>query len=327
MTSIVERVLPGASVLATSDANGGRGVFSSVVRVTYRTDAEPSSPASVVVKLPLPGANGDAARRSGAYDRESLAYRRLLPLLPVARPRCHGVVDLENGPAFVLEDLGRHRFVDQLDGLGIDDAIAVAVALASLHRTEVPLIGSDTVRSHTASALDPGVCRRGLDAIAGRWADAVPRPAYRAFEALLDRRTDLVARLANTGPLVLCHGDPRADNVAFAAAEPGDRPVAVLFDWQQIARQPGVTDLAWLIATSVEPAVRASAMDAIIDAYSAALGHAVDNESLALGFVLPGLAVLLLAQREVDSDRTGRLIATSLRRIGRALVDLEIPER
>ncbi len=281
----------------------------------------------MVVKLPLPGPNGDAARISGAYAREALAYRRLLPRLPVARPRCHGVVDLDDGPAFVLEDLGGHRFVDQLDGLGVEDAVAVAVALARLHRAEVPTIEPGAIRSDTASSLDPVICRRGLDVVAHRWTEAVPPAPFRAFEALIGRSGELGARLSAVGPPVLCHGDPRADNLVFAPRSDDDSPTAVLFDWQQLAWQPGVADLAWLVATSIEPDVRLGAMEPIREAYSRTSGRPIDDEALALGFVLPGLAVLYLAQREVDSPRTGRLIATSLRRIGQALVDLEVADR
>ena len=80
----------------------------------------------------------------------------------------------------------------------------------------------------------------------------------------------------------------------------------MLFDWQQIAVQFGEADLAWLMATSLDPEVRRAGHEDLVGAYGA------DIDRLRLGFVLPGLAALMLAQRTADHPRTRRFIATSL---------------
>ena len=119
---------------------------------------------------------------------------------------------------------------------------------------------------------------------------------------------------ASVGPPTLCHGDPRADNLAFDADG-----IPVLYDWQQLAVQFGAADLAWLVSTSLTPATRRDSLEDIIEVY----GTTIDE--LRLGLVLPGLAVLLLCQRETADDRTRRFIAASITRIGSALVDLDVP--
>jgi hypothetical protein len=137
----------------------------------------------------------------------------------------------------------------------------------------------------------------------------------------------------------LCHGDPRADNLVFresgsrekgnretAGRQATDRPAAghqptdqvVLFDWQQMAIQFGEADVAWLAATSLDVEVRRRTERDLVEGY----GGSFDRYRL--GLALPGLTVLLLAQREATTERTGRFIATSLQRIGAAIADLNI---
>ena len=125
------------------------------------------------------------------------------------------------------------------------------------------------------------------------------------------------------GGQTLCHGDPRADNVVFAE---DDR--AVLFDWQQMAVQFGEADLAWLLSTSTTPETRRDVEADVIASYALARGQnaATTWERYRLGMVLPGLAVLFLAQRETADERTEQLIATSLERIGIAVDDLAAAE-
>ncbi len=312
-------VFPERTIASIDDLNRGRGVFSEVIRVVFEPEATASGePPSIAVKLAVDGPNGDAARRSGGYDREALAYRSLLPHLAVTTPRCFGVLDDPRGPTFVLEDLSGHRAVDQLDGLGTDDAVAVASTLGTLHRS--PLADSAeamSIRQNTVAGLDPTALELGLMTLRERWGQSVDREALGAFERLVAEHAAASGRFAAAGPVVLCHGDPRADNLVFGATP-------ILFDWQQIARQPGVGDLAWLAATSLEPDVRRLAEPSMLETYRSASGTAVGHDDYRAGFALPGLAVLYLAQRDAADDRTKAFIGTSLRRIGQALVDLEV---
>ncbi len=296
------------------DAGSERGVFSTVWRVTTERGSD-----KVIAKLPVDGPNGAAARMSGAYRRELLAYRELLDGPPL-HPTClSAIADDDGGVAFLLEDLGAHRAVDQLEGLGLVDSLAVVDELAILHRgwADSPGLSSLNVRRSAPSTFDPDQLLVGLEALVGNVDDRTQQ----AFVALLDNRSHLLAAFDDVSGSTLCHGDPRADNVVFRSDGR-----AVLFDWQQLAVQHGEADLAWLLATSVTTATRREAESVVIARYAELIGRttAEATERYRLGLLLPALAVLLLAQREVGEERTARMVATSIDRIAAAVVDLEV---
>lgn len=303
-------------LVAMSDANRGRGVFAEVIRARLSWTEPGAGPNSVVVKIPASGVNGEAAATSGAYRREALAYRELLGRSPIGSPHAYLVHSDGDLASFVLADLGDHRFVDQLDGLGADDAGAVALELARFHRfwRSAPELARLDVRRATPRVLDPATLQAGLSSLSTRWLYDVDDEIRSAFADLLDRRDELVEAFASVGPPTLCHGDPWADNLAFDADG-----TPVLYDWQQLAVQFGSADLAWLVSTSLTPEIRRALLDDIVEVY----GTTIDE--LRLGLVLPGLAVLLLCQRELADDRTRRFIIASINRIGSALVDLDVP--
>lgn len=328
---LVERAFEpnGPEIGHLTDVNEGRGAFSIVLRAkltwpapTTTTPPVAARPRSVVAKLPIPGPNGEAAAASGAYRREIFAYREVLGQTPVAHPRAWALIDGDprtddvDDPAspygsLLLEDLGDRRLVDQLDGLGPRDALAVAESLARLHRTwtdRVEPLGT-AVRRNTLASLSPAGLDAGLAVVEQRWTEAVGPTRRAAFAGLRAAHGALVERFG-ARPVTLCHGDPRADNLAF-----GDDGEPVLFDWQQMAVQFGAADLAWLAATSLGAETRRSIEADLVEA------GGVTMADYRLGLALPGLAVLFLAQRELSSERARRFVAVSLQRIADALLD------
>ncbi len=275
-----------------------RGVFSNVFRVEL-----PSR--SVVVKLPRQGPNGDAARASGAYERERIAYLKLVePGMPV--PACFGVVDLKSGPAFVLEDLTDHLTVDQIEGLKPTQALAVVDAIVDCQqRMSVERALGHGVRTVAPMGFDPQSLRKGLSSV-------FPTAG---FQRLLHERVERISTFAELPEPVVCHGDPRADNLVLG---PGVR----LFDWQQIAVQAGEADVAWLAATSTEPRIRRSCEIDLVERYAVRMERSFDEawHRYRMAMVVPGLAVLLLAQRRARG-RLQRLVEVSIDRIAIALDD------
>ncbi len=300
-----------------TDASGGRGVFSTVLRVSVEA---PSGPSSVVVKLPVDGPNGDAARASGAYEREAWAYEVLLrPGTPPAAPLCH-LVDHSDprGPAFILEDLGALRMPDQSDGLDAADAIRLMVALGRLHdRFATADLDDLPVRRAAPTVFGADDLRTGLEALARRGNE----PLVPTFSRLVEFRDPLVEAFTNAGSPTLCHGDPRADNIAV-----GPDGQVILFDWQQTAVQLGEADVAWACGTSLTVEARRRHEAAIVEAYATGrnLDLALTFERYRLGYVLPGLAVLFLAQRASADPATAQMITNSIDRIGAALTDLDV---
>lgn len=301
-----------AEVLDTTDIGQDRGVFSSVLQVHLQG---PRLPTTVVAKLPTTGPNGDAARRNGAYKREALAYRQLLDLdTPLQYPHWYGTHELPTGPALVLEDLTGNIVVDQLDGLEEKHLRQVIQALAAFHShsCEHLALHQLDVRRNTPATLNPEALAAGLD--------RVPAEAREVFGALLARRNELVQEFVALSEPTLTHGDPRADNLVFRNADLS----AVFFDWQQLAVQAGEADLAWLMATSVTPEVRRQTEQGLCQSYSNRRDQ--DNaetwDRYRTSMLLPGLAVLLLAQRTTSTERGKRMVSTSIHRIGAAVEDL-----
>lgn len=289
-----------------------RGVFSVVWRVVLAPTV--AGVRSVVVKMPRPGPNGEAARRTGAYGRERVFYH-ILGHGPLPVPTCYGIVDTDTGPAFVLEDLTDRRLADQIVGLDPSDTDLVVDALVGCHkRLDVAEAKNQRIRSNTASAFADPALAAGLERLAH-----TVRPT---FARLVERKSSLVATCSGFAGPVLCHGDPRADNVAFRDEGHEETRAAVLFDWQQIAVQAGEADLAWLLATSMDPARRLAIEETVVASYAHAMDRSTDEawHRYRTALVLPGLAVLLLVQRRA-SGRLAELVDLSVERIGAAVAD------
>lgn len=275
-----------------------RGVFSTVYRVAAGSE-------SVVVKMPRSGPNGDAARAMGAYRREQIAYEHLLvPGLGV--PTCFGIVSTEAGPAFVLEDLTSFESPDQIAGLAPTQAMAIVDPLYECHAAiSVETALSLNVRSITPRGFVPEALASGVELV----------PHNEVFARLLAERVERIDAFAALEEPVVCHGDPRADNLVI-------RPTVKLFDWQQIAIQAGEADLAWLAATSLEPRVRRSCEGDLVARYALRTNRSFDQswDRYQKSMIVPGLAVLMLAQRRAEG-RLQRLVDVSVERIAAAVTD------
>jgi aminoglycoside phosphotransferase (APT) family kinase protein len=294
------------------DVNRGRGAFSTVLRLEL---IGPGTPPTAVAKLATSGPNRQAAVDSGAYRREALAYRDLLTGAPVATPTAYAVSEADDGTcALLLEDLTGHRHADQIDGLRAEDAVTVAADLARFHRSwaDSPRLDDLAIRHNTVATLPRPGLAAGLTCLDTRWGDVVDAGARRRYQALVEGADRLAQRFGDQRA-TLCHGDPRADNLVFDRSNR-----TVLFDWQQMAVQFAEADLSWLAATSLDVETRRRVDDQLIAA------HGGDASRYRLGFALPGLTVLLLAQRELPTERANRFVGVSLQRIAAALDDLDV---
>jgi len=311
------------AVESVERVDGGRGAFSEVERVCYHDQA--GSRHFVVVKHARRDANGEAAIAAGAYQREALAYETILPATAgIRRPHFHGAVRHSSGAVtLVLQDLTSHRAVDQVLGLAGRDALAVALALVELHQwwVEPAKLEALDVRRATPSKLAPEGLQAGLAAVKDQWGSHIDKSTLPVLADLVDQRQAAVHAFTGETGQTLCHGDPRADNVVF-----DDVGAAVVFDWQQMAVQFGEADLAWLLATSTTAEVRREIEADVVATYAIARAQdaATTWRRYQLGMVLPGLAVLFLAQRQADTPRASQLVATSLNRIATAVSDLGV---
>ncbi len=174
------------------------------------------------------------------FRSEIRFYREIAPVIGVRVPACYRAEDNADGTLLVLEDLSAWA-------LGADP-IDHARLLADLHARWCGETGRWPWLRPVGAAAD----------LVGALYDEV-WPAIAAHPVLTPRVREvgdrLVGRAAQTesmigaaGPPTLCHGDASSRN-----ARTGPDGEIALLDWEDVTAAPGVTDLAWLLTSSVPP--------------------------------------------------------------------------
>ena len=229
------------------------------------------------------------------FASEVRFYREVAPVVGVRVPKCFAAESSPNGTRLVLEDLSSWS--------RLADPGAVAAELARLHRRWE---GDAINRWPWLRRPGPGTALIG-DLFDRTWARVGARtdlmPEVRALgEALVGRVEAAELPEGMAGPPTLCHGDASLKNVFSSPS--GE---VAFVDWEDVRWGAGVSDLAWLLLSSVAP----TEWDAVIDAYGPTPG---------LDDVLPAAAVQGLLSFADVADGTAeaagwvdRLAATSRR--------------
>lgn len=241
------------------------GVNGETHRVFMETDAGPSS---VVAKFPHLPSRG-VAEFQRWYEREVRFYRELAAESPLRTPRCFSAEIAANDDfVLLLEDLAPAPQGDQVAGCSAAEAEVVVRALARMHAhwwEEDP--GPHEWLPYTTVGLDRGRPVQGAFGRAwGRVHHLVEPAAHEAIEAGIEAYVDLLGEVSS-GPVTLCHGDFRLDNLFFVDEEP------VAFDWQFACRARGAYDLAYFLALDLDSAELATHEDALIEAYREGLAE------------------------------------------------------
>lgn len=195
----------------------------------------------------------------GMFESEVRFYREIAPVVGVRVPACVEATQDEAGTLLRLEDLSSwtagadaavvagelRRLHDRWEGTALD-----RWPWLRLPGTAADLIGDayDDVWQQLASRQDLDGRVRSL----GQWLVGKVEAAEHAE--------------GTAGPLTLCHGDTSVANLATGPAD----EVAFL-DWEDVRWAAGMTDLAWLLVSSVRP----EAWDEVINAYGNADVEAV----------------------------------------------------
>ena len=298
----------------------------------YRLDLEGDDvPERVVVKLPVvdPAARAMVA---GAYRGEARFYRDIAASVTVRTPRCHHVDFTENGDfILVMEDLAPARQGDQIAGCSVAQAYDAVRNLAGLHGPR----WSDP----TLLELD-GLTLNGPDE-AGFLVELFG-PAIEMFlddiGPQLDARDHDLLRsvaqpsgqwlLGRADRFGLVHGDYRLDNLLFPP-DGGDGCVAV--DWQTLSLALPARDLAYFVATSLEPDVRREHERGLVAAYHAALGPVVTGgysleacwDDYAFSMVQVPMTSVFGQVYGTSTDRGDRMFAAMVARGCAAMRDLD----
>ncbi len=207
----------------------------------------------------------------GVSRAEVRFYAELRDQVPVATPQCHVADHRRWGFIVVLEDLADSGATlrSSTDRLSADEAAALLAALAAMHRqwwerTEShPWLALNPRRELKLGALlSPSLCRLGL----WRVGSAVPKPLHNQISRYARNRRAAQAAMS-AGPTTLIHNDCHPGNQFVTAdGRPG------LLDWQLCRAGSWARDVAYLLATSMEPEVRRSAESSLLAGYLDQLG-------------------------------------------------------
>ena len=280
-------------------------------------------PASVFVKL---AAETTTTRLIGELgrlaDTETRFYNQLAPEL-TGLPKAYGsALDPLTGRfVLVLEDLAADNceFPDTLHPLDRDQAGAIVELLARLHATfwDRPPGWLYTASADSASLLTGPLLKTSARRIAERTDIPVEDGRF------IDDNYRAVARLIDTPPHTVMHGDAHPGNIYFRNGEAG------LLDWQAVRRGHPGRELAYTMITSMTTADRQACEREVLDDYRRALaaagGPELDRDELwdryRQGALYPYVATsIVLGMGGMQSEA---ITVEGLRRAIAALEDLD----
>jgi hypothetical protein len=261
---------------ATAEPIGiGVGILSLLWRI-HLTYEGGQGPGSAVLKLPhtVAGAR-ETAHAFRFYGREIDFYREAAPQTPLGVATAYvAELDAETQDfVLLIEDLGRRRQVDQLDGCSVEDALVAAREIAAHHAwywEDHELVDADwTVRTDAPpnpQALPPTL-RQSWPVIESNFAHLLPGPMFEAARRMPDACVELLERLAES-PVTLLHGDYRLDNLFF---DEGAVDPVVAVDWQICGLGRAAYDIAYFMSQSLTPEARKEADEVVLQTYHEAL--------------------------------------------------------
>lgn len=227
--------------------------------------AEPveDAPSSVIVKFSPLDPNRVFSLHEVRFYAEIAAGRNL----PV--PGCYyGMVHPRiGGSVLLLEDLSDLRTVSFVEGCTIDEAEAAVLALAEVHTAwwnEPTLSEKEWPLSITHTRFSEW------------WAEYPDRvrsvlPNFRVSDALIEfgdrfaADTQRVLSRIEGAPMTAIHRDIHVDNILFGSSPSGT--YAVLVDWQTAGRGLGISDVAYLLISSLTPRDRRASEARLVDLY------------------------------------------------------------
>ncbi|CAN5375065.1 phosphotransferase [soil metagenome] len=311
----------------------GTGQTGATYRVTptYAV-AQAGLPDTMIVKLP---SQDEAVRERVAlgYRAEYTFYTEVADTLTVPLPEWfHCEIDRE-GADFVLlmADLAPAVQGDQIAGCNLVEARLAVQALAGLHGPRWCDSGWLSFAGTTMPLADADFAR-GMGDLAKMAADTtIGELGERMTDA--DRGT-LTEAAALVGPWLLLsperfsllHGDYRVDNLLF---DP-ERTRVTVVDWQTLTVGLPARDLAYFVATSLAPELRAAVEQELADAYYDALiaegvteyGRETCWQDYALGMLQVPLLTTFGFAFAAATDRGDDMVLAMLERGCRAIREL-----
>lgn len=312
----------------------GTGQTGSTYRVVPSyTDDQPGLPESFIVKLPSQDRTV-RERVALSYRSEYAFYTDVADTLSLPLPRCYHCEIANDGADFVLllADMAPAVQGDQIRGCTLAEARLAVEALAGLHGprwcdpawltfygTVMPKPDADTARGLG------DITRMAVDVTAEKLG---PRMTA-ADRVTLAESAALVGEWLMLEPdrFSLLHGDYRLDNLLF---DP-ERTRVTVVDWQTLTVGLPARDLAYFVATSLGPELRADAEQELVGIYHEALllhgvaGYDLDTcwRDYRLGMLQVPLITTLGFAFSAATDRGDEMALAMLGRGCRAIRELE----
>lgn len=229
------------------------------LEVGYTEDASPGAPRRLILKASSP------ALAPGEFDpaqtgREYIFYRHVAPMMRAAFtiPCYDAGHEPESGATHILLKDVSETHAACRDPLCGGNCKAAIDALASLHAFwwDHPRLGKDVGKFPTLEERREGWAYATESTVAFMAACGDPlAPAWRAtYESVLPALPALSGRHTSGRHLTLVHGDAHLGNFLFPREAHG--VPTYLIDWQFWHPTIGGTDLAFMMATSWDPAIR-----------------------------------------------------------------------
>ncbi len=251
----------------------GVGILGELARVTLEYDRdEPGAPKTLIAKIPTsdPGGKG-VAHMLGFYEKEARFYRELWDTVGVrAAKGYYAAGDAATVNYVVLmEDLGGLPIGDQVKGASAEECETLVGQVAKLHArwwgsTDLAALdwipsGQDDVTKLAAVAY-----AQALQPFMTNFSQHLTGEEQQMAMDFLHRVCPMIDAVAS-GPVTLCHGDLRLDNVFWGTPE--GEGGATFVDWQISMKVRGPYDIAYFMSQSVDPDVRAANEERLVREY------------------------------------------------------------
>ncbi len=229
-------------------------------------------PDSVVAKCTSPDETSLAsAKLLKLYIKEVNWYRELEPLSTVRVPKCHSARINEEGDDFLLllEDCAPAEQGNQLEGI---DTEQIRGALAEAARLHAPFLNNRAAVDKDWLQTDDEMSAMIRGLLGQFWPAFKQRYEGRLAPELFELGDEYVARVQEAGEepepalVTVSHGDFRIDNMLFGG--PDGR--VVVLDWQTISPGHPLSDVSYLLGTSIaDSKTRRDAEEGLVEYYCA----------------------------------------------------------
>jgi hypothetical protein len=291
------------------------------------------APDSLAIKCPSPDETSLAsAKLMNLYVKEVNWYRELAPQSFVCVPHCYHAELSSEGDRFalLLEDCAPARQGDQLGGASLAE---IEVSLDEAARLHAPFLEDPMLQSLDWLRIDPEMAAMRKGFIGQFWPAFRERYADRLSPELFEMGDAYIAKIMakdedeQSSVTTVVHGDFRIDNMLFG--RPDGR--VVVLDWQTLYPGHPLSDVAYLVGTSIaDPALRKSEEAKLVEYYCdrmAELGAPLDRDDAwsayrqfaSTGFIM-AITASMLAKR---TERGDEMFAVMAERPARQMMDLD----